>query len=183
MSHPQLLAAQAALMKELHFTPGDLAANRAGLLTGRQRERIGTLQRGKAMMGSFFMIGLALFIASAGVIEFTRPDTTVPIWLELALFTLTALLGFGGVYSAFYHSQRQRVHRLEGPVFLEIFIPEWARDESSAQYELSLRGKRFLLTAEALEAFIEGENYRLFYIHFQGQPHILSAEWIEGEIV
>lgn len=145
-------AVAAALARVFNFTPEDLALNRAGKLSPRQKQRL-------VRDGVFYAAG-GLIILALLAFMLTRGDVSLG---SIIIFSL--ILGGMGVYllwQAKAHGQDAHhgiVSRMEGKVTLRVS----AGPRRSTIVYYVVRGVEFTVPVQAYYALVEGLNYRLHY--------------------
>jgi len=166
------------LQATFFFSATDLNANRQGKLSSRQQARqraVGTNMR--LAMGVFILV----MIGSLGVILLmNRPAgvTGDPNGNGTTLLVMAAAVGIvilvGVLISLRYMTaaREKQISTAEGTV-------KWGKIQAEqAIFELGIGTKKLrLLTEEQLVSFVEGEEYRVYYLNGR-VPTILSAEAI-----
>jgi hypothetical protein len=165
------------LMDALDFDADDLAANRAGELSPRQRLRL-THQR--RLQGWLLTLGLAMTLIALVLVLRVRLGGALVFWVGGAV-TLWAL-GFGPAQSLFrwlgYDRDVKRgvVRSAEGRLTLSV------KPGRRASQTLTIGGQSWELgplPKRVFQAFEHGAAYRLYYA--AGSRTILSAEAGQGD--
>lgn len=177
-----------ARLYTLGFTPEDLAANRTGSLSERQRGEVAYYQRIYVRNGRFVMlimwVGFALLIVGSQVLPLLSGSKTIDSfnaelpYVGLALLILSALVGFALLWSVF--SGRDLMNRTissaEGQAQVRV-RPIAMRYRTYLRCEVKIGGRTFLLADQnQFDAFVDGVSYRVYYIRYRPLHVILSAE-------
>jgi hypothetical protein len=176
----------------LDFNDVDLAANRSGVLSERQRERMARL-RSRGRSGTVVLAGVVLaVILVAGLLIVPRLSNTagsgsspaVPIALGLlGLIAVSmawsivrmrrALDRFTGAVLQVTGPARTRVRRIRG----NVANPSGAGFGGAPRYELIIGERRFVVASTSvLEAFEDGDTYCGYYVGRGIMTRLLSAE-------
>ncbi len=168
MSNPP----DARLMDALDFEAADLAANRAGELSPRQRLRLTNRRR---LQGWLLMLGVTMTLIALVLVLRVRLGGALVFWVAGSV-TLWAL-GFGPAQTLFRWLGYDRdvkqgvVRAAEGRLSLSV------RQGRRASQTLTIGGQSWELSPlqrVIIQAFEHGAAYRLYYA--AGSRTILSAE-------
>jgi len=171
------------LRDTFHFSSRDLLANRAGVLSERQKAR-------QSAAGTSLKVGIGFFVvvmlgslgvffvmssasgANEGASSF---DTMVSTGILIGVFALVLVVSLFASQKHLAAAKEKQIQKAEG----EAGHGKLRAD--SANFEIKIgRTKIRLLTQEQLEAFRVGESYRVHFLPGP-MPVILSAEVIGTE--
>lgn len=174
----------------LRFDERDVQANRQGLLTPEQTQRVEMIytarQRGARQMFWGLALSIALLIVISGVMALAESGEAfagiVP-GLILTAGMMAVVVSGVSVFSAVSarDARDKRISTVEGVVKLAE-RPFNTRYTRSMRYEVRLRKGMFgrhrfrFANRDALRYFEAGETYRLYYIKYYPFPIVLSAE-------
>ncbi len=166
------------LQATFFFSATDLNANRQGKLSSRQQAR----QRA-AGTNMWLAVGVFIFvmIGSLGVILFMNRPAGVTGDLNgngTTLLVMAAAVGIAILVGVLI-SLRYMTAAREKQISAAEGTAKWGKIETEqANFELRIGTKKLrLLTEEQLVSFVEGEEYRVYYLNGR-VPTILSAEAI-----
>lgn len=181
-----LVELRRALEDEFNFTEDDLAENRSGRLSPRQRTALLFLQLRNALLWApFLLLGLAFAVL------FPFFFILQPLWqgehVEVGAW-VGGLIGliFGSVFALVIGLSGINVVRdllggavqsIEGHVDKQI-ITGGGRRNRSTRYYYMLNGRRFLVNRTAYNALVEGRPYRLYFLPRSRQ--LVSVEPLPG---
>ncbi len=159
------------LARRLHFHPDDLAANRRGYLSARQRRRL----LGQAGLHGVGLILLTLFlIGTVGDIVESGGDVTFTAVISYIPLGALLLAGFAYLWQRLTRYRRdiaaQRCLMESGPVRTRI-----SGSYRFRQAYLMVNGQEFPIPARAYDAILEGERCRVYYL-----PHSHEVASIEA---
>jgi hypothetical protein len=163
----------------------DLVANRGGSLTLRQQR---LLAQHIAIGSRSSWLAIVVFLGSATFLLIGAPflinDASVPRQaLPYLAATAFVILGIVGVFVGIGVRRIQMLRRaqirvIQGPIRR---ATRRVRQGRWTAYYVWIGGVRFQLTSEQqYNAFVEGQTYRLFYIHYPPTQLILSLEELPG---
>jgi len=166
------------LQATFFFSATDLDANRQGKLSPRQQARQRAAGTNMRLAAGVFIL---VMIGSLGVILFMNQPAGVTGDLDgngTPILVMAAAVGIAilvGVLISFRHmtsAREKQISTAEGTA-------RWGKIElEKANFELRIGTKKLrLLTEEQLVSFVEGEEYRVYYLNGP-VPAILSAEVI-----
>lgn len=162
-----------ALMESLEFTADDLAANRAGTLSSRQRRR---LQRAIFRHNVAYWLTALFFYAVALAIEpwaYTWSDGR----FLAAVFIM--VLATGGLYYLLAESEAHSWAIAEGHVATITGIVRCEHGNmghtlrTGGDLYIQIHDQRFYVPWKAFETFIDGGKYTLYYL--PAAQRVLSA--------
>lgn len=156
------------LMQVFDFTPADLAANVAGQLSPRQKERlavqIAPSSRSLVIVGVILIVSLVVVILGAvGVADSgTNRKLLIIGMFFLVGFSLALLLDFFSRRNL----QQGRVSMVCGPVTRKVISVT-----DQVEYCAKIEGKTFTLSSEQYHALTDGGLYYFYYMGgIYGQP-------------
>jgi hypothetical protein len=177
-----------AHLQRLGFTPDDLVANRTGSLTERQKLEVASRQRIYVRNGRFVTLIMwlvfVLLIVASQVVPLISGNKTMESfnhelpYIGLALLILSGIVGFAllwGVISG-RDLTSGKISSVEGKARVRIRrLPGRYRDYPRCEVKIS--GRTFLLPDQnQFDAFMDGVDYRVFYVRYRPLHVILSAE-------
>lgn len=163
-----------SLAEALQFSDDELALNRDGQLSERQRDELFSVAH-EIRSSELLIYLVAAFVAAVIILDGVRRGDTVS--------SRIAILGVLGaiVYliSAMIHRYMARyqldaddtVAAIQGHVSLDI-----RQSSNNAIYMMNISGVEFNLSKEAFFAFKNGDPYALYYV--PRTRRLLSAEWL-----
>lgn len=174
-----------ARLNRLGFTPEDLAANRADLLTERQCVEVAYRQKiyvrnGRIMLlilwSIFAVLIVPLLLGSKDIDTFNAELPSA----GLALLLVSGLAGFAFIWGS--GSARDlisgKISHAEGRAKVRIRTPGGCYKDYP-RCEVKLGRRTFLLAdRDQFNAFVDGTPYRVFYVRNVPLHVILSAEVI-----
>ncbi|HEX9065809.1 MAG TPA: hypothetical protein VF843_11925 [Streptosporangiaceae bacterium] len=185
---------QPRLAQVLEFTPGDLAANRAGELSASQLARL----RGPAMRpGSrsrsrtgLIAVAIVIVLVAAAVLPglggHGRASAGVPFLVAAVILIALLLwqswaragrsagrLAGGAVSYAEGVAKARPAYAAPSPV-----APAGQEAAAEQQRELTIGGTAFLVSPSVQAAFVQGRAYRAYYVGQGPRATIVSAELI-----
>ncbi len=167
-----MVGAASALASALDFDAEDLALNRAGQISPRQRQQLrnwGARARRRALI--FFVVGI--LAASLAIFWGIRQDAAALTWLGIVIILINAAAtGLAGRYQLRLRADSDgdaSVLTLEGEVSRVIQPIGRLR----LRY-LRVAGRDFPIHARAFATFQSGETYRIHYCRQTG--YLLTAE-------
>lgn len=183
------------LMQGLHFTPMDLAANRQGVLTETQRERLDSLRKSGARSVAIIAgivivitagVALLLYLSSASRNDESGSTLTLVAGVLGAIVVVYILLIIVGMARGRELSS-QPVKALTGRVNVEFHpmrgysetkvIAQAAGVNVDGYYTIKVGRTTIYTTDEgAANAFENGEEYRIYVIGRGNSSLIVSAE-------
>lgn len=179
-----------AQLRQLGFSLEDLAANRSGSLTERQRDEIANRQTIYVRNGRFMLLvmwlGFATVIVGFQLVPLLLGSKSLDSfnaelpYIGLSLLILSGLMGVALVWSIIgaRNLMSGTIRVAEGQAKVRIrTLP--GRYKHYPRCEVKLGGRTFLLVdRNQFDAFVDGVGYRVFYIPFAPLHVILSAEVI-----
>jgi hypothetical protein len=170
----------AALAQVLGFDREELAANRQGRLTIRQRNRVFARQR-SVIIGVLLItlfIGLVAGIVIIAVL--TQADASI---IAGILAVIGEIITVALAYFVWHLRQRYRrfllpgyVERISGPVTC-YQLKERSNDKTQIGYYVRIDALEFEVSEAALGQFQDGRPYTIYYA--PQHPGLLSAERVE----
>lgn len=190
------------LMPALDFSAEELALNRDGQLSLRQREQL-TILAGRSRRATVIASALvALILAAIGAYVFffaptsaalrysmaanSTMATVVPLTLAIAVLVLGGSLVFAFLRSTSLY--QGKVREVAGPVRLRevatramqqrimLHAAEQVSGRELRMGAINVRGVRFYVPRSALNALKDGAVYRFYYVANGPTPVLLSAE-------
>jgi hypothetical protein len=175
------------LRRHFQFTEADLAENRKGVLSEKQRERLRKNERGGQVVGALFGLLLLVFagVFAAFLPTLFRPASSyggmVAVWVVfVGLGVILGLLGLalagGGLFlivSQFLKSKKLALVSVRGRARLQ----KWSGKRTSQDsYSLYIDELEFDGTHSMPNAIIEGAEYIVYYL--DGVDEIQSVELV-----
>lgn len=176
-----------SLAETFDFTPDDLALNKAGKMSARQRERVGRIVRGRGFIYLFYAaVGIAVFgiiwaqlapqlsalngdlgrlWSEGSTLRQAMMCITVLVPAILVLYFLAWLTGFTAL-------RRGEVKAARGPARLI----DGSKDRGRRLSFVVVGGVYFQVAPPLLAAFKEGRPYTLYYVAMRPAHAVLSAE-------
>jgi hypothetical protein len=165
------MIANADLMRLLQFDAGDLANNRAGLLSERQRQRLRRTRSRAALVNGG--VAFVIVIAAAALLFLAQRDNSLPALLVGIMLTVANALLIGLTAQSWLRIAgdlaRDEVDTLVGKVERTVRVVG-----RSVQYLLRVEGKDIPVTKEVFNAVAEGQRWRFYRAKVSGT--LLSAE-------
>jgi membrane protein implicated in regulation of membrane protease activity len=161
-----------ALRDYFHFDEDDLAANRMGEYSEKQKQRL--VKQDKGRFNTELVIGLgalAIFLVLLGVLVFFR-DFDVAVMVFMAICLVLAYYTLRSAYNTNKGDVPKEVRelkKLEGPVRID-------QDGRSNHVYLHIQGERWGIQDGIAGSFHQGDTYVVYYGGNAGD--ILSVEWI-----
>lgn len=181
------------LAQALEFSQEDLALNKAGSISDRQKEVVAQIMRWRYGSRS---CAILVFLISLGVLwvvgfSLLREEMITPASQNQLSIIYTSWLAVGGVIVAAFLSflwidrsrandlRQGNVKTVEGPAALDIRELKGARLYGVKAYYVSVGGIEFQLAdKKQYEAFEAGRAYRFYYLKNPPTHTILSVESI-----
>ncbi len=185
---------QLILSAVLDFSVDELAANRAGELSGRQEARLRKVRSRSRTAVSVVVFVAAAFIVVAGVMLLShRSSAGHPGSSAGVPYVVGALILVGLVVSqSAFRTRRALNHLVSGPVGRAEGIAATRVRKmrgnvgdpvsgipgrpGGARCELTIGGTRFFVSPAVLAAFNDGQAYRGYYVGHGLQATLVSAE-------
>lgn len=170
------------LMKAFSFGAEELTANEEGKLTARQKKtldqhiKISRFSSGLAMFAALasigIMFGLLIFISPQSAIKQAAPYLAGTAFVFFAIMAVFTYIGLRRLRTL----QDQEISILEGSIRLSEKSLDYGRLKAHYAW---IDNFRFQLTSEAqFKVLVEGNKYRVYYIHYPPTHIILSVEEI-----
>jgi uncharacterized membrane protein len=174
-------------MYTLQFNNTDLEANRRGVLSETQRQRlnadVATLRQYSRQTMRFFLGFLIFVMVAGGAIEIHNGTSGNQVGYLMAAISLGSIFTFTGLYSkwATHRFSTSSIRTVEGIAHL-VIKEQLVRGVRVQVRNLELKrgGLRRKFTfifqdSASLSYFQEGERYRVYYLAY-ALPQALSAE-------
>ncbi len=166
------------LAAALDFTEDDLDANRLGVISVRQHDRLAAQARRSVVRFGWVTGGVAIlmlcFMVQAATIAYPIDFFVVLLWLSSLLLLLGLFMVHRRRRPLVADIRQARAASAEGRVTLNI-----EGGSGSTSYTLEIGGERFTITQQVLLALKNGDPYILYYLPNTHQ--VLSAEWLRGD--
>jgi len=180
MTEKQKSKPEHMLMEAIGFTEEDLAANREGYFTKRQRTRLSAKQSSWIIL-AFLIAVVGLFLAMFAVVDGVRTDATTARTVGLIfadLVVVAGLLSYIWLNWRRYNTDLRdtELRTVEGRVLLDVSH----QGNSGNYYTVHVEDINFSINKPIFLAFKNGDPYHIYYA-----PHsktILSAEWLREEL-
>ncbi|HKP51105.1 MAG TPA: hypothetical protein VJ183_00490 [Chloroflexia bacterium] len=175
------------LQHALGFTSDDLEANRNGYLTDRQQEMLAERRRlrGCSTLAAVvtFMVSAALLVLAPlffGGTTVQNADTTFREVLPYTLMAAGILLGTALIFTVTGYVRSSdltagKISVIEGKAKLSTRYFSKIRMPG---YYVTVGGVRFQVQKGEIEAFIDGDSYRVYYVKNPPIEMVLSAEML-----
>lgn len=186
------------LQDAFNFTPEDLAANREGIITERQRDIVDAW-REQFTKGSKYMVLLYLTFfpilvlismgvqyrnEGKGIDDFLNSQDWLIFLVVILMITGMLVFSYGMTYLLQWDAIYKRLSVVEGTA--SPFIGEgFYRGGRYKRYELTLKNGRFrkklfrFMHEKQAKAFYKGVPYRVYYVKMTPFDIILSAERLD----
>ena len=168
------------LIKAFSFGKEDLAANKQGKLTTRQKKtldqhiRISRFSSGLAVFAALasiiVMAGVLVFIPQGSAIKQAAPYLAGTAFVFFVIMSVFTFIGLRRLRTL----RNQEVDVIEG----QIRLSAKSLDYGTMKAHYARIGKmRFQLTTQQqTKALVDGNEYRIYYIHYPPTHIILSVE-------
>ncbi len=161
-----------ALRDYFQFDEYDLAANRNGEYSEKQKQKLVKQDKGKFNTELIIGLGaLTIFLVLLGVLFFFK-DYDVAVMVFMAICLVVAYYTLRSAYNTNKGDAPKEVRelkKLEGPVHID-------QDERSNDVYLHIQGERWGLEDNIASSFHQGDTYTVYYGGNEGD--ILSVEWV-----
>ena len=181
------------LMDYFKFDEDDLAANRLGSFTDKQKARLareGKSDRTKHYIGAgcLLIVTIFLVLVAVALAFFARPPLKGWDKIWIAVFGFLALWPFffmiSNLQSAFAKFQ-VKLQKVEGPVNIikaertstDTDLDGMSHTSHYFAYELHIRGEEFDVDEDLADVMMQGDTYAIYYSE-GSEGDILSAELI-----
>lgn len=175
MSEKKLKTHADQLATVFNFTDEDLAANRAGKLSERQRLHLRTRIRQRAWLAAavYVVIGILLVFLSSGGWETFAGGLLA---ISVPPLVVSLLLGYEVYRLSKTHNQNE-VRQIEGRVALDVKTTS-TQYGSQHGFSMTVNDVRFGLKQPQFLAFKNGDPYTIYYTP---NKQIVSVEWLRDD--
>lgn len=177
-----------ALAEAFYFEESDVVANRAGRMSQRQEDGFAAGAEQNRKYGPRLMKFMA--VAAIGVVAFSlfansksKGATDVQQVIITLAIAVVLMLIVGVVANrtskrlADRMAQGTPVQVAEGTVVIDEHPSDWSDRSHPQGWEVAIGEVKFRLMQDQAEAFVDGENYRIYYCDFKmARLTFLTAE-------
>lgn len=172
------------LMTPLHFNSDDLALNRAGQLSEKQKQRWDNIARGQQQWNKW---GTVVLVGFFGVTLGYPLLTDRTVWNNPyavgGILAILALIGGGYIGVAILNGRRLRMAGREdvGQITGTVTGIQKQHSRFNTYWYVEMgREKIYMENQQAAEAFEVGATYTVYYLDFRPAKLPLSAEAVES---
>jgi membrane protein implicated in regulation of membrane protease activity len=166
-----------ALRDYFQFDENDLAANRNGEYSEKQKQRLVKEDKGNFKNELILGLGaLAIFLVLLAILIIFR-DFEVAVIVFMAICVVVAYFTLRSAYNTHKGDAPKEIRelkKLEGPVRI-------AESERSNDVYLHIMGERWGLKDGIAGSFNQGDTYAVYYGGIEGE--ILSVEWVSSPTI
>ncbi len=140
------------------FSAEDLLANRQGQVTTGQRTKLIP----RLFMGIFIIALGVLFVVLLGK-TFASSHNTLTTLLLIAFFVIFPVLGIFIIFRALSEMAFPTLKSMDGLGFKGQRVVHTG-ESTRVEYYYVIQGQRFIVSRQAYTAFVDGLNYRIYYL-------------------
>jgi hypothetical protein len=169
------------LQKYFDFDEADLFANRSGVLTSKQRERIEDNSQFTRKL--FLIAGIVVFgigILPSIILFFSKAETWFLIIWSIVWISACSFAGIKVIRMGSPDRKDFDLKSVEGKVnIVKEDNYNYTTKQRAVDYELHIGGVRFDVVSELADIMMQGDSYAIYYM--EGTKDIVSAEKIKSE--